>query len=198
MNRLSSLVIATLCLPAALAAQQAPSSAPQSAQAQANPITTTFKAYDARYGGWLMAAFDSIPASRYGFKPTPAQQSVGYVAQHLADANYALCSRFSGKTRTMTAKDSLADTVKAAWPKDTLTARLKASFDFCRQALDAVTDAQLLEPVATGQQGAVPAPMRFRSSLAFVTDLVDHWSQMANYMRLMGMVPPSAQPRPRS
>jgi opacity protein-like surface antigen len=118
------LTVAALALPAALSAQQA--AAPQ--QPPANPITTAFKTSGARYAGWLTAAFDSIPASKYGYKPTPVQQSVGYVAQHLEGANYQLCSRFGGPAPTMTARDSLADTVKAAWPKDTLTTRLKASF----------------------------------------------------------------------
>ena len=85
--------------------------------------------------GWLTSAFDSIPASKYGYKPTPVQQSVGYVAQHLENANYQLCSRFGGPAYVMTARDSLADTVKAAWPKDTLTARLKASFAYCDAAM---------------------------------------------------------------
>jgi ACS family hexuronate transporter-like MFS transporter len=35
-----------------------------------------------------------------------------------------------------------------------------------------------------------------RFVLIYVLDLVDHYSQMANYMRLNGMLPPSALPRP--
>ncbi|MFL5607700.1 MAG: DinB family protein [Gemmatimonadaceae bacterium] len=188
MKRIRLLAAAALALPAALAAQQP-------AAATANPITTAFKTSGARYAGWLTSAFDSIPASKYGFKPTPVQQSVGYVAQHLESANYQLCSRFGGPAHVMTARDSLADTVKAAWPKDTLTARLKASFAYCDAAIANVTDAKLTDEVPFGPTGAGRTAARARYVLTYVTDLVDHYSQIANYMRLNGMVPPSSAPR---
>jgi hypothetical protein len=183
---------AAMFVPAALVAQQ-PAASPQS---QANPVTQSFRAFGTRYAGWLSAAFDSIPGSKYGFRPTPAQQSIGYVAQHLESANYQLCSGFGGMTRTTTARDSLADTVKAAWPKDTLVARLKASFAYCDRAMATVDDAKLADQLPAGPPGSGRTAPRARLVLAYVTDLVDHWSQIANYMRLNGMVPPSAAPRP--
>ena len=115
------LAVAALAFPAVLAAQQ-----PSPPTPVANPIVASFKLAHTRYGGWLAQAFDSIPASKYNYKPTPVQMSVGNVAEHLESANYQLCALMNGDTRTMTAKDSLADSVKALWPKDTLTARLKA------------------------------------------------------------------------
>ena len=182
------LAVAALALPAALAAQQP-------ATPQTNPITAAFAASSGRYAGWLTAAFDSIPASKYGYRPTPAQQSFGYIAQHLEDANYQLCTRFGGMPHPTTAKDSLADSVKARWPKDTLSARLKASFAFCDAAMARVSDATLAEPLPAGPAGSGRTVPRARYVLAFVTDLADHWSQVANYMRLNGMVPPSALAR---
>jgi hypothetical protein len=94
-----------------------------------------------------------------------------------------------------TARDALADTVKAQWPKDTLTARLKASFAFCDEALTKVNDANLAEalPNPFGRPG-MTAP-RARLVMIYVLDLVDHYSQIANYMRLNSMLPPSAYPR---
>jgi hypothetical protein len=180
------LTLVALVLPAALGAQQ-PAATPA-----ANPITQAFKTSGSRYAGWLTAAFDSIPAAKYGYKPTPVQQSVGYVAQHLESANYQLCSRFGGPAPTMTARDSLADTVKAAWPKDTLVTRLKASFAYCDAALVNVTDAKLVEEIPAGPGRTA---VRARFVLGYVTDLVDHYSQIANYMRLNGMTPPSSVPR---
>ena len=112
--RVSGLVALVLLF--SLAAQR-PTPAPQAPSA--NPITDTFKASGAQYARWLSAAFDSIPAAKYSYKPTPAQQTVGFVAQHLENANYQLCALFGGVKAAMTAKDSVADTVKAKWPKDT-------------------------------------------------------------------------------
>jgi hypothetical protein len=190
MKHLRVLCVAALVLPMALAAQQ-PSPT-------ANAVTQSFKASGARYAGWLSAAFDSIPASRYGYKPTPAQQSIGYIAQHLENANYSLCSRFGGTPYVMTARDSLADTVKSQWPKDTLVARLKASFTYCDAAMNRVDDTKLADEVPAGPPGSGRTIARARYLLGYVTDLADHWSQIAIYMRLNGMIPPSAFPRPRS
>jgi uncharacterized damage-inducible protein DinB len=191
MNRLTTIALAALVLPLALGAQQP--TAPT-----ADPVTGSFKVFSSRYGSWLVAAFDSIPASRYGFKPTPVQQSVGYIAQHLESANYGLCSQFGGAPRQMTSRDSLADTVKAMWPKDTLVSRLRASVAYCDAALGTVSDARLADPIVSGPAGAQRSTPRARFMLGYVADLVDHYSQIAVYMRLNGMVPPSSLPRPRS
>jgi hypothetical protein len=193
MKSIRVLSVAALALPMALAAQQ-PAPAPQ--QPPANPITLAFKNTGARYARWLAAAFDSIPAAKYGYKPTAVQQTVGYVAQHLEGANYSLCGVFGGVKATMTAKDSLADTVKANWPKDTLVARLKASFVFCDSAMARVDDAKLSDQVPVGPPAAGRTAVRALYVLGYVADLVDHYSQIANYMRLNGMIPPSALPRP--
>ncbi len=189
MSRIRSALLSLAVLPAALSAQQ-PAGGPS-----ANPITDSFKSFG-RYGTWLISAFDSIPESRYGFKPMPIQQSVGYVAQHLENANYALCGIFGDQRHPMTARDSTADTLKAQWPKDTLVARLKASLDFCTTAMNSLTDAKLADQVSF-QPGGRTSP-RARYVMGFITDLAEHYNQIAGYMRAMGMVPPSAQPRPRS
>ncbi|HEY7569519.1 MAG TPA: DinB family protein [Gemmatimonadaceae bacterium] len=183
------LVLIFGALPVAIPAQQ-PSTG-------VNPITQSFKGFGF-YGNWLKAAFDSIPAARYDFKPTPIQQSVGYIAQHLEDANYQLCSIIGGTTRTTTAKDSLADTVKEKWPKDTLVARLWTSLLYCQAAFTRLDDARLAELVTVGPPGATRTFPRARYVMLFITDLAEHYAQIAAYMRAMGMVPPSALPPPKS
>lgn len=188
MRRLVALVMVVGLLPIESSAQQ-PTPAP-------NPITQSFRGFGF-YGSWLKAAFDSIPASKYDFKPTLPQQSVGYIAQHLEDANYQLCSIIGGMSRTVTAKDSLADTVKAKWPKDTLVARLWTSLLFCQDAFTRVDDARLAENVTVGPPGATRTFPRARYVMLFITDLAEHYAQIAAYMRLLGMIPPSALPAPR-
>jgi hypothetical protein len=159
--------------PGAVFAQASPSFAP-------NAIILQFERFADIYGTQLATAFDSIPAAKYDFRPTPIQQTVGYIAQHLENANYALCGQLSALKRTRAAKDSLADTIKAHWPKDTLVARLKASLHFCDDALDRVA--------------ALNSPALAATLIQFETDLAEHYSQIATYMRLLGLVPPSALP----
>jgi uncharacterized damage-inducible protein DinB len=159
----------------------------------ANPISDSFRGFS-YFGAWLQSAFDSIPAARYDYKPTPVQQSIGYIAQHLVDANYQLCARFSALKQPTLANAGAADTVKAKWPKDTLVARLRASFVFCRDAMAGLEDSRLGEryPVSPG---STRMTTRSRDVVLFLTDLADHYSQIANYMRMLGMTPPSALPR---
>ena len=168
------LLTVAILFPAALAAQGSP---PREAP---NAVMIQFERFADIFGSRLVAAFDSIPAARYDYRPTMAQQTVGYIAQHLEQANYGLCVRFGNARYRMAAKDSLADTVKATWPKDTLVARLRTSLRFCDTALE--------------QLGQLDSPELANNLLAFETDLAEHYSQLSSYMRLMGLVPPSALP----
>jgi hypothetical protein len=59
-----------------------------------------------------------------------------------------------------------------------------------------VDDAKLSEMIPVGPPAGGRTVLRARYVLIYVTDLVDHYSQIANYMRLNGLVPPSALPRP--
>ena len=116
------IAIAGLALPAALAAQRP-------ATAQANPMTATFKSRIATFHRNIAQAFDSIPESKFGYKPTPAQLTIGYIAQHVASDSYVYCSNFGAMKPTIDPKDtSTPDSVKATWPKAELVSKLKASF----------------------------------------------------------------------
>lgn len=124
-------LIAAVCLPFTLTAQS-PSATGAS---PANGVARTFLSFGQPYGGWLLLAFDSIPASKYLFHPTPVQQSIGFIAQHLETANYELCSTFGTEKHVKSEKDALPDTIKASWPKDTLITRVRASLEFCAAAV---------------------------------------------------------------
>jgi uncharacterized damage-inducible protein DinB len=185
--KISRAVIVALALPIALGAQQAP------AGQAANPITAVFKRNTLNFQRNLAQAFDSIPESKFGYKPTPAQLSVGYIAQHLAEDNYFFCNQFGTMKATVPAKDtSTPDSVKATWPKDTLVAKLKASFAFCESAINQVDDAKLADEITMTYGGNSRKAPRASMVLGHVIDMADHYSQIANYMRLNGMLPPTA------
>ena len=86
--RISRFVIVALAAPIGLAAQQ-----PSANTLPPNPVTAAFKARIAGLHRNIAQAFDSIPESKFSYKPTPAQLSIGYIAQHVEDANYSLCER---------------------------------------------------------------------------------------------------------
>ena len=172
--RARAVVAIAALVPAALAAQTPVS------RSVPDGVILQFVRFADIFAERFLIAFDSIPASKYDFKPTPIQQSIGFIAQHLEHANYGLCEQLGGPKHPTTAKDSLADTVKARWPKDTLIKRLEASFRFCDDAIERLP--RLESP-------AVAATL-----IGFQTDLAEHYSQLSVYMRLLGLVPPSALP----
>jgi hypothetical protein len=183
--------ILTLALPLSLAAQQPP------AGAQANPITTAFRGRTIGLQRNLAQAFDSIPESKFGYKPTPSQLTIGYIAQHLASDNYFFCNNFGATKATVPAADTAtADSIKAKWPKDSLVAKLKASFTFCENAFAQLDDSKLAEPITLSFGGQTRPSTRAAMVLGHALDIADHYSQVANYMRLNNMLPPTALPRP--
>ena len=183
--------IVALALPASLAAQQ-PSAAPS-----ANPITEVFRTRTMALQRNLAQAFDSIPADKFSYKPTPAQLTIGYIAQHLASDNYFFCNNFGTTKATLPAADTTtADSVKAAWPRDSLVAKLKASFSFCENAFAQLDDAKLADQITLTFNGNSRSAARASMVLGHVVDMADHYSQLANYMRLNNILPPTALPRP--
>ena len=184
--------IMVLALPMSeLAAQQPPAAPP------ANPITAAFRGRLATLHRNLAQAFDSIPAAKFTYRPTAAQQTIGFIAQHLVNDNYLFCDRFGAMKGTRSAADTTtADSVKATWPKDSLVAKLKESFKFCEDAFAQLDDAKLGEQVSITFGGNTRTVTRAAMALGHALDMADHYSQIANYMRLNNMLPPTALPRP--
>jgi uncharacterized damage-inducible protein DinB len=186
------LIVLAAFVPMAVAEAQQPASQP------ANPIATAFRNRSSNLRRLIAQAYDSIPASKFGYKPTPAQQSFGYVAAHMASDAYFFCNNFSDRKATRPESHTTTpDSIKQHWPKDSLVAQMKAAFQFCDEVQANVDDASATAIVAA------PTPAnpnrqvnRFNALLGHAMDLQDHYSQIANYMRLNGMLPPSALPRP--
>jgi hypothetical protein len=185
-------VLLALALPAGLAAQQQPAGPP------ANPITMVFRGRTMALQRNLAQAFDSIPERLFSYKPTPAQLSIGYIAQHVASDNYFFCNNFGDMKATMAAEDTTtADSIKATWPKARLMEKLRASFTFCESAFAQLDDAKLADQVSMTFRGQTRSVTRAGMVLGHVVDMADHYSQLANYMRLNNLLPPTALPRPQ-
>ena len=184
------LVIA-VALPMGITEAQQPTAPPP------NPIATVFRNRTANLRRFIAQALDSIPAAKFDFKPTPAQQSIGYVAQHLTEDSYFFCNNFSDrKAQRAEAHTSATDSVRAKWPKDSLVAHFKAAAAFCDEVSANLDDAQATAIITVTQGANTRQVSRINYLLGHAMDLQDHYSQLANYMRLNGMLPPSALPRP--
>lgn len=152
--------------------------------AQANPVASAFRDNAKEAAKNLVAAAEDFPTDKYGFKPTPAQMSFGEVVVHLSGGNDYLCSTIGGAPAPTRTKVEPTD------KKDVLVARLKETFAFCDQALAGLDDSKLSEslPFFGGQKMSRAAIMTLTTA-----DYADHYSQAAIYLRLNGLLPPTAK-----
>src|SRR5437016_8017631 len=182
------IVLAALPLPLAAQATGGMAAAPAAAPApSANPVSDALRAWEQRSGRDLIAAAEAMPADKCNYRPTPAQMSFAQIQVHLAnEGNDVLCSKTAGVAAPQrTAADSTLS-------KEQLVARLKETFTFCETAFAHLDDSKLNEPI----QLFGPNPFsREAAILITVGDWADHYSQEANYLRLNGVLPPTAQRR---
>jgi hypothetical protein len=180
MKRMAWIALALLLVPAAGRAQD------QQAQPVANPVSSNIKQQLERYSKIMVAAADSMPAEKFNYSPTPPQMTFAHLTAHIATSNMFLCSKISG---TPAPDLKLADTD----PKDQLVAGLKASFDYCTTALAAVDDSKLGQPIMLfgNHPNTIAGAM-----ISITDDWADHYSTQAGYLRLNGILPPTAQPAP--
>jgi len=169
----------------AFAQQAAPAAgAPPDMTPVANPVSGFVKAGVARYEKNMVAAAEAMPAEKYVFKPSPEMNSFGHLMMHIAQSNNTFCSKISGQA---------APDVKIAETdsKDKLVAAVKDSFAFCTTALAKVDDSKLGEQfVMFGNR-----PMsRGGALVALGGSWTDHYATQAIYLRLNGILPPTAQP----
>jgi uncharacterized damage-inducible protein DinB len=168
-------ILALVCLPAIAIAQNA-------------PVAEAFRDNAKRVGQNLMAAADEFPADKYAYKPTDKQMTVGDIVAHLVEGNDYLCGAIGGsKAPERTTKPKGSDS------KDALMSALKDSFSFCDKALAGLDDSKLGE-----QLPFFGGKTRSRAGVMTLTtgDWADHYSQLANYLRLNNMLPPTAQKKP--
>jgi hypothetical protein len=180
----ASSALAQQAAPAASAPPSGATAAPPDLTPVANPVSGFVKAGVARYGKNMTAAAEAMPAEKYSFKPSPEMNSFGHLMMHIAQSNNTFCAKISGQA---------APEVKIAEtdPKDKLVAAIKDSFAFCTTALANVDDSKLGEQfVLFGNR-----PMsRGGALVALGGSWTDHYATQAIYLRLNGILPPTAQP----
>jgi hypothetical protein len=150
----------------------------------ANPVSTFVKAGVARYQKNMVAAAEAMPAEKYGFKPSPEMNSYGHLMMHIAQTNNTFCAKIAGQA---------APDVKIAEtdPKDKLVAAIKDSFAYCTTALANVDDSKLGEQFVLFGNRPIS---RGGALVALGGSWTDHYATQAIYLRLNGILPPTAQP----
>lgn len=152
-----------------------------------NPVTNTVRQLVQRYQRNVIGAAEAMPAEKYGYHPTDGQISYAKLMSHIAESNFFLCSRIGD----LPAPDTKVDEKDG---KEKIVTALQASFDFCGQALQKVDDSKLGDQVQ--MFGGRQQP-RAAALIALTNDFADHYSAAAGYLRLNGILPPSAQQQQR-
>ena len=174
MKRLIWMILFCLIAPMAVPAQNSAS----------NPLTETLRRTFDRYSNNLVAAAEEMPADKYGYQPTKEEMTFGKTIAHIAEVNNFACAKVSEMPAPAEPKITEAD------PKEKLVAGLKASMDYCTQAFSKLTDAKLTETISFF--GGRPAT-RLAAAMEVTNDLVDHYAGLSVYLRLNGLLPPTAQ-----
>ena len=132
-----------------------------------------------------LAAFEAMPADKYGYKPTADQMTFGHLAAHISSSNYIFCSNVGDVSRPKT------EELNGTEDKDKLVAAMKASFEFCHTALAKADDSKLNDNI-TWFDGKPRA--RAWAAVALASSWADHYGMAAMYLRLNGLLPPTAKP----
>ena len=156
-----------------------------------NPVSDTLRDLVARGSKNLVGSAELMPAEKYSYHPTEPQMTFGQLIVHIVQTNVALCSAISDapaplspeELKKMTGTDS----------KDSLVAAVKKSFDYCTEAMAKTNDSHLAEEVTVF--GRRTGLSRAAAMITIGNDWADHYSTAASYLRLNGILPPTAQPK---
>jgi uncharacterized damage-inducible protein DinB len=151
--------------------------------AQGNLVSNTVREVARGSSKNLLAAAEAMPADKYGFKPTPAQMTFGELIIHIQGDNRTTCAAIGGAKPAAEAKLAPTDA------KENLVSALQRSLAFCDAALAQVNDAKLGDVVSYYGHSA----SRVVALIGLVIDWADHYGQQAIYLRLNGVLPPTAR-----
>jgi hypothetical protein len=149
-----------------------------------NPVSSVVRDALASRQKTTVAAVEEMPADKFGYKPTPDQMSFGELAAHMVESNYFFCAKAGD------VPEPKVDELKGTEGKDKLVAAVKASFDFCGTTL-AKTDDSKLGDTIKGFDGS--PKLRAWAFMGLAGSMADHYGMAAMYLRLNGLLPPTAQ-----
>ena len=149
-----------------------------------NPVTSVVREILPRQQKNLIAAVDEMPANKFDYKPTPQQMSFAHLVVHITQSNNYLCAKIGDVPAPK------APELKDSDGKDKLLAALKSSFDFCTTAMEKADDSKLADTIQA--YGGREAP-RAWAVIALTNDWADHYGAAAMYLRLNGLLPPTAK-----
>ena len=156
---------------------------PLAAQPPANLLVRSSQDFYTYMKTNILKAAETMPEEDYSFRATPELRTFGQIVGHIADTNASLCGLGGGKAVP------LPNAEKSKTSKADLIAALNAAFSACDAAYAAMTDAKAAEAIKfLGGEHSRLSAFDFN-----VAHNYEHYGNLATYMRLKGMVPPSSE-----
>jgi len=151
-----------------------------------DPVATSLRMLLQRSQTNVVAAVEAMPADKFSYKPTPDQMPFAHLVVHIASSNNSLCAKAADVPAPK------VDEPKESQSKDQLVAAVKASYAFCSDALSKMDDSKLGDSVELFGGRQFPRAM---AALGLASGWADHYGAAAMYLRLNGILPPTAQPK---
>lgn len=130
----------------------------------------------------LVSLAQAMPQEKYTWRPGPGVRSVSEVYLHVAAGNFGLTAlagappepgfKFQGYEKSTTDKAKIIE-------------QLNASFDYARNGIEKMSDADLLKPLKFQDQSTVGDML-----VHIVAHAHEHLGQSIAYARMNGVVPP--------
>jgi uncharacterized damage-inducible protein DinB len=159
-------------------------------------IVEPSKSYDALlkiFEGEMMGVVNAMPAEKYSFAPSQAifkpeqgtkydgVRTFGQMVGHVAQANYYFYGNAGGMKPEVDVKG-----IANLTSKDDLVKALADSFAFAHKAIATLTPQNAF--ASTGGEQTRATMTAFGIAHGF-----DHYGQLAEYLRMNGIVPPASQ-----
>jgi hypothetical protein len=151
-----------------------------------DPVATSLRLLLPRSQNNTVGAIEAMPADKFSYKPTPEQITFVHLIVHIIGSNNFLCAKVADVPAPK------IDEPKETDSKEQLVAAVKASFAFCTDALSKMDDSKLGDSVELFGGRQFPRAM---GALGLASGWADHYAAAAMYLRLNGILPPSAQPK---
>ena len=161
----------------------APAAADESTK---DPVANSLRVLLQRSQNNTVGAVEAMPADKFSYKPTPDQIPFVHLVVHIIGFNNSFCAKAADVPAPKVEEPKESDS------KDQLVAAVKASYTFCGDALSKMDDSKLGESIELfgGRKGP-----RAMAALILASGWADHYGAAAMYLRLNGILPPSAQPK---
>lgn len=183
---------ALVAVSSAVYAQQPPQSPAAQPPAPLPGLVTEVKNAYTSIQNNIVKAAEQFPADKLTWQPTPAVRSWARLIGHITDDNNSACWLLAGETQAPPRVDAVDSPESPAnkLSKDDLVKGLKESVERCNKAFANVNETNMGE-----RNGPTGRRSKLFSLIYNTSHTNEHYGNIATYMRLNNLVPPSSQPR---